>query len=94
VPAHPRHTPSPLSASVSKTTGRRGLASLHAVAAAALVSTLMLQPGDALALALGRITVQSALGEPLRAEIDVPEISAACASALPAATRTARPALM
>lgn len=77
MPAHPRHTPSPLSASVSKNTGRRGLASLHAVAAAALVSTLMLQPGDALALALGRITVQSALGEPLRAEIDVPEISAA-----------------
>src|SRR3954464_15134737 len=30
---------------------------------------------DALALALGRVTVQSALGEPLRAEIDVPEIT-------------------
>jgi pilus assembly protein FimV len=31
---------------------------------------------DARALALGRITVQSALGEPLRAEIDIPEIDA------------------
>ena len=31
---------------------------------------------DANALALGRITVQSALGEPLRAEIDIPEIDA------------------
>ena len=31
---------------------------------------------DAHALALGRITVQSALGEPLRAEIDIPEINA------------------
>ncbi|HSV33998.1 MAG TPA: FimV/HubP family polar landmark protein [Ramlibacter sp.] len=31
---------------------------------------------DASALALGRITVQSALGEPLRAEIDIPEINA------------------
>ena len=30
---------------------------------------------DANALALGRVTVQSALGEPLRAEIDLPEIS-------------------
>ena len=31
---------------------------------------------DANALALGRVTVQSALGEPLRAEIDIPEINA------------------
>jgi pilus assembly protein FimV len=31
---------------------------------------------DANALALGRITVQSALGEPLRAEIDIPEANA------------------
>ncbi|HET8745373.1 MAG TPA: FimV/HubP family polar landmark protein, partial [Ramlibacter sp.] len=30
---------------------------------------------DALALALGRVSVQSALGEPLRAEIELPEIS-------------------
>ncbi|RZI66825.1 MAG: hypothetical protein EOP80_19210, partial [Variovorax sp.] len=32
---------------------------------------------DASALALGRLNVQSALGEPLRAEIDVAEITAA-----------------
>lgn len=31
---------------------------------------------DAQALALGRVTVQSALGEPLRVEIDIPEINA------------------
>ncbi|WP_291065389.1 FimV/HubP family polar landmark protein [Hydrogenophaga sp.] len=36
----------------------------------------LLQPVDAQALALGRLVVQSALGEPLRAEIDVPDISA------------------
>jgi pilus assembly protein FimV len=55
---------------------------LHAVAAAALLSIGLLQHGDALALALGRVTVQSALGEPLRAEIDVPEISAEEAAGL------------
>lgn len=43
-----------------------------ALAAAVVVG---LSPSDAQALALGRITVQSALGEPLRAEIDVPQIS-------------------
>src|SRR5688572_15449312 len=31
---------------------------------------------DASALALGRVTVQSALGEPLRADIEIPEINA------------------
>ncbi|KAF1044404.1 FimV/HubP family polar landmark protein [Xylophilus sp.] len=40
---------------------------------------------DAYALALGRITVQSALGEPLRAEIDLPEITPAEAESLHAA---------
>jgi pilus assembly protein FimV len=40
---------------------------------------------DALALALGRVSVQSALGEPLRAEIDVPEITAEEVSSLRAA---------
>ena len=35
-----------------------------------------------LTLSLGRITVQSALGEPLRAEIEVPEINAEEASSL------------
>ncbi|WP_239467192.1 FimV/HubP family polar landmark protein [Rhodoferax koreensis] len=38
--------------------------------------------GDALALSLGRITVLSALGEPLRAEIEVPDISASEAETL------------
>src|SRR4030095_2770360 len=37
---------------------------------------------DASALALGRLNVQSALGEPLRAEIDVTEIAAAEADGL------------
>ena len=32
---------------------------------------------DASALALGRVNVQSALGEPLRAEIELPQITAA-----------------
>ena len=39
---------------------------------------------DAHALALGRITVQSALGEALRAEVDITEINAAEASSLQA----------
>jgi pilus assembly protein FimV len=37
---------------------------------------------DAHALALGRVIVQSALGEPLRAEIDIPEINADEAASL------------
>ena len=40
---------------------------------------------NAAALSLGRITVQSALGEPLRAEIDVPDINAEEAASLKAA---------
>ncbi|HSH92079.1 MAG TPA: FimV/HubP family polar landmark protein [Ramlibacter sp.] len=44
-----------------------------AIGAAALFG---LSASDASALGLGRITVQSALGEPLRAEIDIPEINA------------------
>lgn len=44
--------------------------------AAAAIALLGLSSSQALALSLGRITVQSALGEPLRAEIDVPEINA------------------
>ncbi|HMN94567.1 MAG TPA: FimV/HubP family polar landmark protein [Hydrogenophaga sp.] len=39
-------------------------------------------PPDAHALALGRIAVQSALGEPLRAQIDIPDINAAEAESL------------
>ncbi|HSW19407.1 MAG TPA: FimV/HubP family polar landmark protein [Ramlibacter sp.] len=57
-----------------------------AFAAAALVA---FGATDAQALALGRITVQSALGEPLRAEIDIPQISADEAATL--STRLAGP---
>ncbi|MBV7455407.1 hypothetical protein KW843_13075 [Acidovorax sp. sif1233] len=56
-----------------------------ALAAAAVVSA-GLYAGDASALALGRITVQSALGEPLRAEIDLPQITPAEADSLRATT--------
>ncbi|MFY3385289.1 FimV/HubP family polar landmark protein [Paracidovorax sp. MALMAid1276] len=52
-----------------------------ALAAAAVVSAGF-YAGDAAALALGRITVQSALGEPLRAEIDLPQITPAEADTL------------
>lgn len=48
---------------------------LSAIALAAGLA-LGLYASDASALALGRVTVQSALGEPFRAEIDVPEINA------------------
>ncbi len=52
-----------------------------AVAAAAIALLGLSTPG-AWALSLGRITVQSALGEPLRAEIEVPDINAEEASSL------------
>ena len=51
----------------------RGQLSLLSVAIALAISTVSL---DANALALGRLNVQSALGEPLRAEIEVTEITA------------------
>ena len=44
---------------------------------------------DAHALALGRITVQSALGEPLRAEIDIAEITPEEAGSLRAGVASA-----
>ena len=44
--------------------------------ALATVALMGVSASDAYALALGRITVQSALGEPLRAEIEIPEINA------------------
>nr|WP_295787084.1 FimV/HubP family polar landmark protein [Rhodoferax sp.] len=50
--------------------------------AAAAIALLGLSTTGAWALSLGRITVQSALGEPLRAEIDVPDINAEEASSL------------
>ncbi|WP_460563172.1 FimV/HubP family polar landmark protein [Hydrogenophaga aquatica] len=47
---------------------------LRAVAAAVLLTSSFVAT-DALALALGRVSVQSQLGQPLRAEIDVPSIT-------------------
>ena len=69
------------------------MASLHrwkysALAMAAAVSVGLYAP-DAAALVLGPITVQSALGEPLRAEIDLPQITPAEADSLKASTASA-----
>jgi pilus assembly protein FimV len=50
--------------------------------AAAAAALFGLWGSNAAALSLGRITVQSALGEPLRAEIDVPDINAEEAASL------------
>ena len=56
---------------------------LSALAAAALVS-VSLTASNAWALALGRLSIQSALGEPLRAEVELPQITAAEADSLQA----------
>lgn len=53
------------------------------------MATLGLYAADASALALGQITVQSALGEPLRAEIELPQISPAEADTLRASPAAA-----
>jgi pilus assembly protein FimV len=53
-------------------------------AAAAALALLGLSGTGAHALSLGRLTVQSALGEPLRAEIDIPDITADEAASLKA----------
>ncbi|MCF8210726.1 MAG: fimbrial protein FimV [Rhodoferax sp.] len=50
--------------------------------AAAAIALFGLSGTGAWALSLGRITVQSALGEPLRAEIDIPDINAEEAASL------------
>lgn len=52
--------------------------------AAAAAALFTLCGSNASALSLGRITVQSALGEPLRAEIEVPDINAEEAASLKA----------
>ncbi|RFO97066.1 fimbrial protein FimV [Rhodoferax lacus] len=52
--------------------------------AAAAVALLSLHASEVFALSLGRITVLSALGEPLKAEIEVPNISAEEAASLKA----------
>jgi pilus assembly protein FimV len=59
---------------VQESTGKpQWRATALAIAAAVLLGV---SASDARALALGPITVQSALGEPLRAEIDIPDINA------------------
>ncbi|WP_310564611.1 FimV/HubP family polar landmark protein [Hydrogenophaga sp.] len=82
MPNNIRHAPFSQVCASPSTSGSRGLARLHAVAAAVLLCTSLSVTGEAQALALGRIVVQSALGEPLRAEIDVPEITAEEAASL------------
>lgn len=51
---------------------------------AAATAVFCLWSSNATALSLGRITVQSALGEPLRAEVEIPEINADEAASLKA----------
>ncbi len=51
---------------------------------AAATAVFCLWSSNAAALSLGRITVQSALGEPLRAEVEIPEINADEAASLKA----------
>ncbi len=75
MPKSTRHTPLFGTMTTLGGIGRRGTSRLHAVAAAALLSAGLMQHDDALALALGRVAVQSSLGEPLRAEVDVLEIT-------------------
>lgn len=82
MPNNTRQTPLPKVPARTVASGSRGLVRLHAVAAAVLLCTSLSYQNDAHALALGRIVVQSALGEPLRAEIDVPEITAEEAASL------------
>ena len=82
MPSNSRYTPSQQARQVQQSAGSRGLARLHAVAAAALLCASLAHHSDASALALGRVVVQSALGEPLRAEIDVPDINAEEAASL------------
>lgn len=71
-------TAAPADRPISLFAARWQMSLLAAAAAAALGGASI----DAHALALGRLNVQSALGEPLRAEIDVTEISAAEAEGL------------
>ena len=79
---HPRSLPHSSDRGATSRTGLTGKVRLHAVAAAAVLALSLAQPTDALALALGPVQVKSALGEPIRAEIEVPEITAQEASSL------------
>lgn len=67
----------------TKTTGLNTW-SLRAVAGAVMLTSALGSSG-AWALALGRINVQSYLGQPLRAEVDLPSLTAAEAASLRAA---------
>jgi pilus assembly protein FimV len=60
----------------------------YSALAAAAVASFGLYSSNALALALGPITVQSALGEPLRAEIELVQISPSEAETLRVTTAT------
>lgn len=82
MPANTRPSPAAQDGLPLTQTGSRGLARLNAVAAAALLTIGLGQPLDAHALALGRVVVQSVLGEPLKAEIDIPDITPDEASTL------------
>lgn len=82
MPSNPRHTPAQPMAFPREKSHFSGTARLHAIAMAVVLGTGLAHTGDAMALALGRVAVQSALGEPLRAEIDIPEITAEEANSL------------
>ena len=82
MPSNSRHTHSSPVKTHRVGSESRGLARMHSVAIAALLCAGLAQHADVEALALGRIVVQSALGEPLRAQIDIPEINADEASTL------------
>ena len=75
MPISTRHLPLPTAHSDHGDKGSKGLARFHAVAAAAVLCAGMLHITEAQALALGRLIVQSPLGEPLRAEVEVLEIT-------------------
>ena len=82
MPSNSRHTHSSPVKTHRVGAESRGLARMHSVAIAALLCAGLAQHADVQALALGRIVVQSALGEPLRAQIEIPEINADEASTL------------
>ncbi len=79
---HPRSLPHSSDPGAPFRTGLTGKVRLHAVAAAAVLALTFAHPGEAFALALGPVQVKSALGEPIRAEIDIPEITPQEASSL------------
>ncbi|MGJ7581004.1 FimV/HubP family polar landmark protein [Variovorax sp. RHLX14] len=76
-----RHPMPPARISAGPTAQRFRTAPLTLVAAAVAIALGSLS-GEAGALSLGRINVLSALGEPLRAEVDITEITAAEAEGL------------